>query len=77
MTSKNASMLSMHAFGLPGKLTISVLPRMTDAPRESIARGVMAIDAARMASAIPGALRSATAMVASGVTSRKSEAKRS
>ena len=33
----NTSMLSMQAFGLPGRLMISVLPRMTLAPRESIA----------------------------------------
>ena len=63
-------MLSHTAFGLPGRLTISVFPRMTDTARESIARGVMASEAARMASAMPGARRVATAMVASGVTSR-------
>ncbi len=32
-------MLSHTAFGLPGRLTISVFPRMTDTARESIARG--------------------------------------
>ena len=47
-----------------------VPPRMPAAARESIARGVMARDAARMASGMPGVRRSQTARVASGVTSR-------
>ena len=32
----NTSMFSMQAFGLPGRLMMSVLPRMTDAAREII-----------------------------------------
>lgn len=61
----NTSMLSMQAFGLPGRLIISVLPRMTDCARESIACLVNCIEAARTASAMPGASRVATASVAS------------
>lgn len=60
----------MHAFGLPGRLIISVRPRMTETARDSIARLVICMDAARMASAMPGTCLSATASVASGVTSR-------
>ena len=41
-----------------------------DAPRLSIARSVICMDFMRMYSAIPGAFRSATASVASGVWSR-------
>ena len=66
----NTSMLSIQAFGLPGRLIISVLPRMTDCARESIACLVNCIEAARTASAMPGTSRVATASVASGVVSR-------
>ena len=61
---------SRTAFGLPGRLTISVLPRMPLTARESMARGVMVMLWARIASAMPGASLSSTARVASGVTSR-------
>ena len=54
----------------PGRLTISVLPRIPETPRDRIARGVDARPAARRVSEIPGASRSITARVASGVTSR-------
>ena len=64
------SRFSFTAFGLPGRLTMSVLPRNTLAARLSIPRGVMERLWYRMASAMPGALRSATARVASGVISR-------
>ena len=65
----NTSMFSMQAFGLPGRLMMSVFPRMTDAAREIIACGVIFSDAARIASAMPGTFLSATASVASGVVS--------
>lgn len=45
------------ALGLPGRLTISVRPRIPAAARDSMARGVTAMDDARMASGIPGAIR--------------------
>ena len=45
-------------------------PRTPATPRESSACGVFAIESARIASAIPGARRSRTVIVASGVTSR-------
>ena len=54
----------------PGRFTISVLPRVPATPRDSHARGKSGADRARSASAIPGACRSSTAVVASGVTSR-------
>ncbi len=56
--------------GEPGRLTTSVRPWMPATPRESSACGVFAIESARIASAIPGASRSSTERVASGVTSR-------
>ena len=62
---------STAALGLPGKLTIKVAPRIPAVARESIAWGVNCKLAARMASASPGASRSTTACVASGVTSRR------
>lgn len=65
-----AEMFSHAALGLPGRFTTSVPPRMPAVSRERQACGVMAIDAARMASGMPGAMRSHTAAVASGVTSR-------
>ena len=57
------------AFGLPGRLTISVWPAAArDAAREHPHRRVSARLTARIASAIPGASRSITARVASGVS---------
>ena len=47
-----------------------VLPRVPASPRESQARGNLGAATPRSASAIPGASRSNTASVASGVTSR-------
>src|SRR6266487_3389343 len=61
---------SLTALGLPGRLIISVRPRVPATPRESIPKGVCCRLTARIASAIPGASRSITAFVASGVTSR-------
>ena len=57
------------AFGEPGKLTISVRPAMPETPRVRIPIGVCRAPSARIASAKPGASRSITARVASGVTS--------
>ena len=57
------------ALGLPGKLTISVRPAIPDTPRDRIPIGVCLSASARIASANPGASRSITALVASGVTS--------
>ena len=70
MGSITASMFSRAALGLPGRFTMRVRPRMPATSRERQARGVIAIEAARMASGMPGAMRSHTATVASGVTSR-------
>ena len=53
-----ASPASAIAFGLPGKLTIRVRPRIAATPRESIQCGVCSREASRIASAIPGASRS-------------------
>ena len=64
------SRFSFTALGLPGRFTIRVLPRSTLTPRLSIPRGVMVRLWYRMASAMPGALRSATLKVTSGVISR-------
>ncbi len=50
-------------------MTISVRAAMPATPRESIPIGVWRSDSARIASAMPGASRSITARVASGVTS--------
>ena len=69
MGSSTASRFSRAAFSLPGRLTMSVRPRMPAAARDRHPRGVMRMLAARMASGIPGAGRSTTARVASGVTS--------
>ena len=54
----------------PGRLTTSVEPRTPAAPRERRPCGVLAIESARSACAMPGASRSSTSRVASGVTSR-------
>ena len=48
-----ASRFSRTALGLPGRLTMRLRPRMPAAARESMARGVTAMDAARMASGMP------------------------
>ena len=56
--------------GLPGRFTISAAPRAPAIPRESAAIGVCDSPVARISSASPGASRSMTARVASGVTSR-------
>src|SRR2546421_1545780 len=61
---------SLTALGLPGRLMIRVWPRVPATPRESMPKGVCCRLMARIASAIPGASRSMTAFVASGVTSR-------
>src|SRR5262245_7741421 len=55
--------------GLPGKLTIRVPPRIPATPRESIQWRVCGREAERIASGIPGASRSITTRVASGVMS--------
>ena len=44
------------ALGLPGRLTIRVRSRMPAADRESIARGVICILMARIASGMPGTI---------------------
>src|SRR5690349_23966578 len=54
----------------PGRLTTSAEPATPAVPRESKPCGVFAIESARSACAIPGASRSSTSRVASGVTSR-------
>ena len=64
-----ASPASAIAFGLPGKLTISARPRTPARLRASIQCFVCSREASRIASARPGASRSPTARVASGVTS--------
>ncbi len=56
--------------GLPGRLTIRQPPTTPALPRDSAANGVSAAARARRCSAIPGASRSTTSSVASGVTSR-------
>lgn len=66
MVSINTSIFSMQARGLPGRLIISVLPRITEAAREIIACMVILRDSARIASAMPGTFLSAIASVASG-----------
>ena len=60
---------SRTALGLPGRLTMRACFRMPAAARESMARGVIWRDCHRMASAMPGAGRSTTDRVASGVRS--------
>ena len=54
----------------PGRLMMSVRARTPASPRESAARGKVVSESNRMRSAIPGASRSSTARVASGVRSR-------
>src|SRR6185436_3426702 len=54
----------------PGRLTMSVFLRVPLSPRLNADRGNDAIVITRIRSAIPGASRSSTARVASGVTSR-------
>lgn len=66
MTSKHSS----TPFGEPGRLIISVVPRMPQTPRESIANGCNVAVSRRIVSDNPGASRSITASVASGVLSR-------
>ena len=58
------SRFSLAAFGLPGKFTIRVLPRIPEIARESIAWGGFLILADRIASERPGASRSLIAFVA-------------
>ena len=65
-----ASRFSRAAFLLPGRLTMSVCPTTPQTARESMACGVLASDAALIASASPGAALSISIEVASGVTSR-------
>lgn len=60
---------SRTALGLPGKFIIKVFPLITDTPLDSIPFGVISQDLALIYSEIPGALRSATSIVASGVQS--------
>ena len=54
---------------LPGRFTMSVLPRRPAMPRLRAASGVRTLFAKRMASGMPGTRRLMTASVASGVTS--------
>ena len=61
---------SRTAFGEPGRLTISVPDRIPQTPREIMAIGVFLKVSMRIASARPGASRSITRRVASGVLSR-------
>ena len=56
--------------GCPGRLMMSVLPRMTAVCRDRMAVGTKFRLMARICSPKPGSSRSATARVASGVTSR-------
>lgn len=69
MTGKKTSRHSLTALGLPGRFMINVLPRIPATARESIARSVTSRLRSRIASVIPGASRSHTSSVASGVTS--------
>ena len=55
---------------LPGRLMMSVAPLRPATPRESQAKGLACAPRERMASASPGASRSMTRRVASGVRSR-------
>ena len=64
------SRFSVAAFGLPGRFTTKHRPRIPATARESIPCGVTRILAWRIASTRPGAARSITACVASGVISR-------
>lgn len=63
------SRLSLTAFGLPGRFTISVPFRIPAAARLSIALGVIVILYALIASGIPGTSRSIISFVASGIQS--------
>ena len=67
---RSTSKPSRQPPGEPGRFTTSAWPRTPASPRESRACGVFASESARSASAIPGATRSSTSAVASGVTSR-------
>ena len=58
------------ALGRPGRLTMSVFPRMPAVWRERMAVGTCFKDAARISSPNPGSSFVQTAAVASGVTSR-------
>src|SRR6266545_4248682 len=69
-TGNTASRLSRTPAGLPGRFRISVPPRLPATARDSAAIGVVSRPAVRISSARPGASRSITALVASGVTSR-------
>jgi len=65
-----ASRDSTAPFGLPGRLMMMLAPRIPATARDMMARGVFFMPSARICSANPGIRRSATAIVASGVTSR-------
>ena len=69
-TSVTACRFSTAPLGLPGRLRMRVRPRIPATARDSMACGVILSDSARMTSARPGASRSITDRVASGVTSR-------
>ena len=56
--------------GLPGKFKTRDVPKLAQTPRESAAKGVCFIPACRITSPTPSMMRSQTARVASGVTSR-------
>src|SRR5215212_3562076 len=62
--------LSLTALGEPGRFTINVPEQTPHTPLDNIAIGVAFSDCARIASAMPGASRSMTRCVASGVLSR-------
>jgi len=61
---------STAAVGLPGTFTIKAEPRIAHTPRLKAASGVFLAPSDRMRSAMPSMILSATARVASGVTSR-------
>ena len=63
-------MLSIQAFGEPGRFIIIDLFRIPETPLESIACGVYLSDSARIASEIPGISLSKIDFVTSGVMSR-------
>ena len=65
-TSRIAPSCSTHPFGEPGVLQMMACPRMPAMPRDSRPSGLTS----RIASASPGASRSMTARVPSGVWSR-------
>ena len=69
-TGSTASSDSRTPFGDPGRLMTNASPIVPAVPRDSAAIGVCASPAARISSLSPGASRSSTALVASGVTSR-------